>query len=152
MKDTPVNNVRIDSQTRNLWGLLLLAWAIALVSTLGALFVGEVMGQAPCILCWFQRAFMFPLAVMLAVACYCGDYAVWRYALPLAAFGWLIALWHSFLYAGVIPESLIPCGAGPSCSSADMTILGGIALPLLSLGAFTLIIVILLLIRRRPAP
>ncbi|MGV8637645.1 disulfide bond formation protein B, partial [Pseudomonas aeruginosa] len=48
------------------WNLLLLAWLVALVSTLSALFIGEVMGQAPCVLCWFQRAFMFPLAVVLA--------------------------------------------------------------------------------------
>jgi disulfide bond formation protein DsbB len=92
---------------------------------------------------------MFPLAVVLAVACYFSDFGVWRYALPLAVSGWLIALWHSFLYAGVIPVSIEPCGAGPSCSSADMTILGGIPLPLLSLSAFTLITAILFLIRRR---
>lgn len=131
--------------------MLLLAWSIALLSTLGALFVGEVMGQTPCVLCWFQRALMFPLAVVLAVACYFSDFSVWRYALPLAITGWFIALWHSLLYGGVIPESIKPCGAGPSCSSADMTILGGIALPLLSLGAFTLIVVLLVLIRWRSA-
>lgn len=27
------------------------AWLIALVSTLGALFLGEVMGRTPCVLC-----------------------------------------------------------------------------------------------------
>ncbi|CUX68336.1 putative disulfide formation protein (fragment) [Agrobacterium genomosp. 5 str. CFBP 6626] len=42
------------------------AWMVALTSTLGALFIGEVMGQAPCDLCWHQRAFMFPLAILLA--------------------------------------------------------------------------------------
>ena len=112
MENTPVNEISIASRAHGLWGLLLLAWAIALLSTLGALFIGEVMGQAPCVLCWFQRAFMFPLAVVLAVACYFSDFGVWRYALPLAVSGWLIALWHSFLYAGVIPESIEPCGQG----------------------------------------
>ncbi|MGH8436984.1 MAG: disulfide bond formation protein B [Pseudomonas sp.] len=146
-----MNETSIASRAHGLWGLLLLAWAIALLSTLGVLFIGEVMGQAPCVLCWFQRAFMFPLAVILAVACYISDFGVWRYALPLAVSGWFIALWHSLLYGGVVPESIKPCGAGPSCSSADMTILGGIPLPLLSLGAFTLIVVILFLIRRRSA-
>ena len=67
------------------WPLLFAAWVVALVSTLGALFIGEVMGQAPCVLCWFQRAFMFPLAVILAVACYRSDAGIWRYALPVAA-------------------------------------------------------------------
>jgi disulfide bond formation protein DsbB len=136
----------------NTWWLLLAAWLLAVASTLAVLFVGEVMGQAPCVLCWFQRAFMFPLVVILGVACYLTDFSVWRYALPVAATGWLIALYHSLLYTGLITESLKPCGAGPSCSGADMTILGGLPLPLLSLGVFTLIIILLIQIRRRLLP
>ncbi|MEK1941859.1 MAG: disulfide bond formation protein B [Pseudomonas sp.] len=137
---------------RNAWWLLLTAWLLALISTVAVLFVGEVMGQAPCVLCWFQRAFMFPLVVILGVACYLADFSVWRYGLPVAVVGWLIALYHSLLYTGLIAESLKPCGVGPSCSGAAMTILGGLPLPLLSLGVFTLIIVLLTLIRRRLLP
>lgn len=131
------------------WVLLLCAWVLALVSTLAVLFVGEVMGQLPCVLCWFQRAFMFPLVLVLGVACCLSDAGVWRYALPLAVMGWLIALYHNLLYFGLIPESIKPCGAGPSCSGADMTILSGVPLPLLSLGVFSLLIILLVLIRRR---
>lgn len=139
-----------NETSSNLWGLLLLAWLLALFSTLAALFIGEVMGQAPCVLCWFQRAFMFPLAVILAVACFRSDFAVWHYALPLAVIGGLLALGHSLLYAGLIPQRIQPCSAtGPSCSDANMTILGGIPLPLLALGAFVAITILLLIIRRR---
>lgn len=92
---------------------------------------------------------MFPLAVIIGVACYVSDFGVWRYGLPIAAMGWLIALYHSLLYTGVIPEGIKPCGAGPSCSGAEMTILGALPLPLLSLGVFTVIIVLLNLVRRR---
>ncbi len=135
------------------WGLLLLAWLVALVSTLSALFIGEVMGQAPCVLCWFQRAFMFPLAVILAIACYRSDFAVWLYALPLAGIGSLLALAHVLLYAGLIPEPIQPCTAtGPSCSGAEMTIFGSVPLPGLALFAFVLIILLLVLIRRRTNP
>jgi disulfide bond formation protein DsbB len=131
------------------WTFLLLAWLVALAATLGALFIGEVMGQAPCNLCWLQRAFIFPLAIVLMVACLVGDFRVGRYALPLAAIGWLVALYHMLLFAGVIPEEIKPCGAGPSCSSADTTILGWLPIPALSLAAFTAIIVLLFLVRRR---
>lgn len=130
--------------------MLLLAWLLALFSTLAALFIGEVMGQVPCVLCWFQRAFMFPLAVILAVACYRSDFDSWRYAVPLAGIGALLALGHSLLYVGLIPQRIQPCSAtGPSCSDANMTILGGIPLPLLALGAFVAIAILLLIIRRR---
>jgi disulfide bond formation protein DsbB len=141
-----------SERSLNTWKLLLAAWLLAVASTLAVLFVGEVMRQAPCVLCWFQRAFMFPLVVILGVACYLTDFSVWRYALPVAASGWLIALYHSLLYTGLITESLKPCGAGPSCSGADMTILGGLPLPLLSLGVFTLTIILLIQIRRRLLP
>ncbi|CAE6952848.1 disulfide bond formation protein B [Pseudomonas marincola] len=71
----------------NPWGLLLAVWLLALAATLAALFIGEVMGKTPCVLCWFQRIFMFPLAVMLTVACYRADFAVWLFALSLAVIG-----------------------------------------------------------------
>lgn len=139
----------LNSSTASPWPLLLLAWLLALFSTLAALFIGEVMGQAPCVLCWFQRAFMFPLAVILAIACYRSDFAVWRYALPLAVIGGLLALAHSLLYLDIIPQSIQPCSAsGPSCTDANMTIFG-LPLPLLALAAFALISILLLIIRRR---
>lgn len=134
------------------WLLLLTAWLVALVASLGALFVGEVMGQAPCVLCWFQRAFMFPLAIMLAVAVYMSDVHAHRYTLPVAGVGWLIALYHSLLHFGVIAEAPTPCGAGPSCSSADMIVLGGLPLPLLSLAAFTAILTLVSLAHKRFQP
>ena len=62
------------------------AWLIALVSTLGALFLGEVMGRTPCVLCWYQRIAMFPLAVVLGIACYLSDLNVRRYALPSVSY------------------------------------------------------------------
>lgn len=130
-------------------GLLLAAWLIALSATLGALFIGEVMGQAPCNLCWFQRAFMFPLAVILMVSCVVADSHVVRYALPLASIGWLVALYHLLLFAGVIPEEIKPCGDGPSCSSAETVIFSWVPIPALSLAAFTAIFVLLVLARRR---
>ncbi|MBN9459309.1 MAG: disulfide bond formation protein B [Bosea sp.] len=126
------------------WSFLYLAWLVALVASLSALFIGEVMGQAPCSLCWQQRAFMFPLAILLAIASFRADTTVWRYALPLAALGAAIALFHSLLYAGLIPEGIQPCSQGPSCASAEMTVLGVLPLPYLSLAAFLAIVFALL--------
>ena len=134
---------------RRAWYVLLAAWLVALTATLGALFIGEIMGQAPCVLCWFQRAFMFPLAVILAVACVTSDTRVWRYALPLAAIGWLVALYHALLDGGVIPERIEQCGAGPSCTDANMTLFGSAPIPILSMIAFSAIIALLMLVRRR---
>lgn len=138
----------LTTSGRHTWAYLFAAWIIALAATGGALFIGEVMGQTPCHLCWYQRIFMFPLAVILAVATFREDAGVWRYALPVAALGWLVAAFHSLLYAGIIPEAIKPCGQGPSCSSADMTVLG-LPLPYLSLAAFSAIAILLAPTRRK---
>tara|TARA_R110002051_G_scaffold29227_1_gene68375 strand:+ start:3324 stop:3755 length:432 start_codon:yes stop_codon:yes gene_type:complete len=115
---------------------LFAAWVLALVSTLAVLFIGEVLGQTPCVLCWYQRAFMFPLAVILGIAVWRLDMNIWVYGLPLALIGAAIALWHLGLYYGLIAESIQPCTAsGPSCIDEGMVILG-LPIPLLSLGAF----------------
>jgi disulfide bond formation protein DsbB len=140
-----MNSVPAD----RVWLLLFGAWLVALAATAGALFIGEVMGQAPCVLCWYQRAFMFPLAVILAVATFRSDLDAWRYGLPLAAIGWLIAGYHVLLYFEFLPKSIEPCGAGPSCADSNMAILGSIPIPLLSLGSFTFIMAMLLMARRR---
>jgi len=131
------------------WTLLFVSWLVALFASLAVLFIGEVMGQTPCNLCWFQRAFMFPLAIVLGVASLRADTAVWRYALPLAVGGLLVSAFHSLLYLGVIPERITPCSQGVSCTSASMTILGGLPLPLLGLAAFGAIAALLLITRSR---
>ena len=43
-----------------------LAWAVAGVATLGSLYLSEVAGFVPCVLCWIQRGFMYPLVAALA--------------------------------------------------------------------------------------
>lgn len=125
------------------------AWLIALISTLSALFIGEVMGRTPCVLCWYQRIAMFPLAVVLGIACYLSDLDVRRYALPLAIAGGAIAFWHSLLFAGFISESIQPCTQnGPSCSGEDQVLFGILPLPYLSLAAFCLISLLLFLSKK----
>lgn len=138
-----------SSRTMGHWPLILAAWLIALVSTLAALFLGEIVGQTPCNLCWFQRAFMFPLAVVLGVGCYGDDRTVWRYGLPLSVLGGLVAGYHSLLYMGALPTGLEPCSADASCSSANMLIAGYVPLPLLSFAAFSAIAALLLPLRKR---
>lgn len=120
------------------------AWLISLAATFGALYIGEILGQTPCQLCWYQRIAMFPLALILGTACLNGDTRVVRYVMPLAGIGAALALWHVLLFYAVIPQAIEPCGQGPSCRSADMTVLGNIPIPVLSFVAFASIVIILL--------
>lgn len=125
------------------------AFAIALLAALGALFIGEVLGQMPCILCWYQRIAMFPLVPILAVGLWRGDASVRLYALPLVLAGLGLSLWHSALYAGLIAQSISPCSLnGPSCSDSGQMALLGLPIPYLSLGAFGAIALCLAFMKR----
>jgi len=126
------------------WTLIFSAWLIATVSTLGALFLGEVMGYTPCILCWYQRLAMFPLVMVLAAGLFPFDPRVVRYALPLALAGLGLALFHLALTAGWIPESLKPCQQGVPCSNIPVVWFGFVTIPLLSVLSFSLIAGLLL--------
>lgn len=131
------------------WTPLFLAWLLALLATAGALFLGEVMGKAPCVLCWYQRIAMFPLVAVLGVGLLASDAHSVRYALPLAVAGWAIAAWHLLVFWGVVSEGLTPCGKGASCADADVQVAGMVPIPLLSLLAFTGILVLLWMARGR---
>ena len=131
------------------WMCLFGAWLTALTASLGALFLGEVMGMTPCVLCWYQRIAMFPLVVVIGVGLLSSDAHSERYAFPLAWGGWLIALYHCLLYGGIIPAGLVPCAQGASCTEASLQLVGFISIPLMSWLAFSLILVLLSLAKNR---
>ena len=121
------------------------AFLIALAATLGALFIGEVLGQMPCTLCWYQRIAMFPLVPILGLSLWRGDGMARLYGLPLALAGLALAAWHSGLYAGILAAPIVPCTeSGPSCSGPAQLILG-LPIPYMSFVAFAAICVCLIL-------
>ena len=141
----------MDKQQENNydWLLIFSAWLIAAVSTLGSLFFSEVMELIPCVLCWYQRIFLFPLAIILLIGLFPLDKKVVNYALPLAIIGLLLTVYHCLLFFGVIPENLQPCSQGVSCTDDNMELFGFLPIPLLALIAFLMIIILLLKARTR---
>jgi len=129
------------------WKLIFVSWLIAMLATLGSLFFSEIMGLMPCELCWYQRIFIYPLAVILLIGLHPLDTHVVRYALPLAVIGLLFTAYHSLLFYGLIPESLQPCRQGISCTDDNMILIGFLPIPLLSLAAFAVITILLLKVR-----
>jgi len=120
------------------------AFLTALAATLGALFIGEVLGQMPCTLCWYQRIAMFPLVPILGLSLWRGNDMAGLYGLPLALAGLVLAGWHSGRYAGWISQVIAPCTKdGPSCTDQAQTILG-LPIPYLSLIAFAVILACLI--------
>jgi len=130
------------------WQLILACWLIATGSSLGSLFFSEIMELPPCSLCWYQRCFMFPLAIVLLVGVLSSDKRCVLYALPLAVGGWLLASYHVLLHIGVIPEDAAPCQAGVSCSDVQFELFGFASIPILSLLSFTAVTGLLVIAKR----
>jgi len=134
----------VKNSTTSAWTLVFTAWLVATLATLGALFMSEIMALAPCVLCWYQRIFMFPLVFILALGLFPFDPKVVRYALPLGVVGLAVAAFHLMLVAGYIPETLTPCRQGIPCSTVQIQWFGFITIPLLSFLAFFTINALLL--------
>ena len=134
------------------WILIFSCWLLATTGTLGSLFFSEVMGLKPCVLCWYQRIFMYPLVVIFIVGLFPLDRSVFRYAFPIAIIGLGFAIYHYLLYSGYIPENLQPCDKDASCAEINLELLGFITIPMLSILSYTAIIVLLLIFRRRTRP
>ncbi|MFZ2803769.1 MAG: disulfide oxidoreductase [Patescibacteria group bacterium] len=125
--------------------LLGVSFAQAFVAMAGSLYFSEIRGFPPCILCWYQRIAMYPLVAILGVALYSDDENVPKYVLPLSIIGMGIAIYHNLLYYNVIPEAIAPCRLGISCTTQYISYFGFVTIPLLSLCAFTVITVCMVL-------
>ena len=146
---TELSNKQSSENEQAGWNLIFVCWILAVVATLGSLFFSEVMGLKPCVLCWWQRIFMYPLVVILLAGMFPLDKNIVRYALPLAVIGWLFAIYHYLVYSGYIPEGLQPCDKEASCAEINLELFGFITIPMLSILSYTAIIVLLVMFRSR---
>jgi len=119
-----------------------LGFLLALSSWL-VLIYSELAKFPPCSLCWWQRVFIFPLALIFGVALWDKDRKVLRYALPLAVLGFLVSVYQNFNY--YFGEASGPCDAtGVSCYKHYISEFGGyISIPMLALTAFFAMLVLL---------
>ena len=138
-------------KTNNInWLLLFLCWLLVSVSATISIFFSSVLEYQPCVLCWYQRIFLFPLILIFAAGLFPAfDKSVIKYALPLTIAGGLTALYHSLLYAGIIPENIQPCSQGVSCTEKYFELFGFVSIPMLSFFAFSTLVALLIILQRR---
>ena len=133
-----LHSARVGLRPLVLW----LAFVVALVSTLGSLYLSEVARFVPCTLCWYQRIAMYPLALLLGIAALRGDVAVRRYVVPLAVIGALIAAYHVALQRlPGLPSGT--CSLDVPCSAVYVERFGFVAIPVMALIGFVAIVVTL---------
>ncbi len=117
---------------------------IALLGVFISLFYSDAVGFAPCILCWYQRIFMYPIVPIFALALIKKDRNILDYGLILSILGFLISVYHILIY--YFNLSVLPCGAtGISCVQHFVSEIGGyVSIPMMSMTGFLLLISVLL--------
>ena len=89
---------------------LYIAWCFSCIATLTSLFYSEVLGHAPCHLCWYQRICLFPLPLLLFPILLFKAKGITRYLLPLPLTGIAISLYQTFFHPTCcIHDPIHPC-------------------------------------------
>ena len=119
------------------------AWA----AVLGSLYFSEIKGLTPCFLCWVQRIFMYPLIFLFSVAILRKDRNVAYYVLPLSVTGALVGFYQYLLQMTPLSKvEAATCSATAPCSAIQIMFFGFITIPFLSMTAFIVISLLMLVI------
>lgn len=119
--------------------VLPLAFLVALVATLGSLYLSEVADFIPCTLCWYQRIAMYPQVLLLGVAWRRRDEGIRVYALPLALVGGCVSVYHVVLERVPSLEDSGVCDPANPCTIRWVERFGFITIPVMALSAFVLL-------------
>jgi disulfide bond formation protein DsbB len=135
------------------WGVTV-GFLLALFGVAMSLVYSEYFGVVPCGLCWFQRIFLYPQAVIFGLALIIKDAKAWAYGLWLSIIGAAVSLYHHYMQIG--GGSDLPCPAsGGDCGKRFIYEFDYVTFPLVAFSMFAFIIVLMLFVRARakhPAP
>jgi disulfide bond formation protein DsbB len=135
-----------------------LLFMLSVIAVLASLMYSEVIGWAPCLLCWYQRIFFYPLPLLFGLALYRSELPnVLPYAKLLTWGGFVIALWHNILQQfpslRTALEGISNCSVGgPSCFDRYVEVFGWLTIPAMSLMSFASLVILMQLITRLRLP
>lgn len=120
---------------------LYMAMIAAWIATCGSLFMSEAIGWIPCQWCWYQRIFMYPIAVILPLGLLRRDRNVAVYSLALSIIGIFASTYHILLQKVPFIARFETCVIGVPCSADYLNWFGFITIPMLAWVAFAAIII-----------
>jgi disulfide bond formation protein DsbB len=129
-----------------------IAFILALGSFVISLFYSEVLGFAPCGLCWLQRVAIYPQLFLFITALIKGDEKIADYSIVLSVAGLIISLYQHALQLGA--SEFVPCATtllAADCAKKTLFEFGYITFPLMaaSVCAYLIVLMITLKIRNR---
>lgn len=130
---------------------LTLAFLLSLFAALGSLYYSSIAGFAPCVLCWYQRIFLFPQIFLLGMAFVRKTRDVVPYALLLSGIGSLLSLYQVILER--FPSVATICAPGEvsiSCGTIYVEGFSYITIPVMGLTVFILLVLIFVSVLSTP--
>ncbi len=112
-----------------------LAATVATVATVGSLYLSEVEHFVPCRLCWVQRGFMYPLAVILWLAVVQRRPSIWQFAIPWSLAGSAVSAYHAAEQRGWVGGESF-CDAAAPCAAIWVRHFGFMTIPVMALSGF----------------
>ena len=124
---------------------IFISFALAVVGILSSLFYSNVIGYAPCELCWLQRICLYPLAVLFGAELFHKEkgHALWWSGLILSVIGLGISA-YQYVGAEFFPSSLACAASQVSCAKIYFISFGYITIPMMALTSFAAIAFLLL--------
>jgi disulfide bond formation protein DsbB len=122
---------------------LLAIFILSTLSVVGTLWFQYGDNLNPCLMCWYQRVFMYPIPFITLIALIKGKRLsdIADYILALSLVGAAVALYQHLLQ--ILPSgSLIPCDATGDCAIRSVFEFGFVTLPWM---AFTIFIALALI-------
>ena len=120
-----------------------LAAMVAVTATLGSLYYSEIADFIPCRLCWFQRIFMYPMAIVLPIAAFRRDFGIRIYMIAFPVIGLGISIYHYLVQRVPSLSEGGSCDATAPCSSAYVETFDFVTIPFMAGCGFLLIGVLL---------
>lgn len=133
---------------------MFLAGITALFAIIASLIFSDIYNIEPCKLCWVQRIFIYPQALIMLIAFYKNDIRAWTYSFWLSIIGLLVGLYQVNEQLGIstiIPETNCVAGANAACSQVHMLEFGYITFPFASVTLFIFIIILYVMRNKKNA-
>ncbi|MBI4155916.1 MAG: disulfide bond formation protein B [Candidatus Zambryskibacteria bacterium] len=120
--------------------IIQLLFLASLGAAIGSLSYSEIVGFPPCDLCWIQRIFMYPQAILAFVAMIKKDKNIVDYLLPLSILGAIVSFYQSLVNWG-LEGSLVGCtSVGGECARVYVLEYGYITIPFMAFTVFAYLI------------
>ncbi len=131
---------------------VVVAMIVSLFGVMGSLAYSQIIGFEPCVLCWWQRVFQYPLFFIFAAAVCMKERSLklLGYVLPMAIVGLGFSTYHYLVQRlDSVTSSCDVMGQSPSCAGYYVFEFGYVTIPMMALTIFAMTIILSFFIYKR---